>query len=171
MHIGGRCLDLRVMSCLCCKWLEWWRCNRAWPFKIACGQWLALCWVLCSSGLAAGPVMSQRSGWSPDVSCCSAKLHCQSASLHSSLIWSDSMHTTQQAGPRAAAALYIINGAEACQACLTLMLDVSYLFFCSPPPTQLADLLNDLTFAPYGEICSIFVSYLCENLHLVQVLM
>lgn len=47
MHIGGRCLDLRVISCLCCKWLEWCRCNHAWPFKIACGQWLALCWVLC----------------------------------------------------------------------------------------------------------------------------
>ena len=47
MHRGGRCLDLRVMSCLCCKWLEWWRCNRVWPFKIACGQWLALCGVLC----------------------------------------------------------------------------------------------------------------------------
>lgn len=47
MHIGGWCLDLRVISSLCCKRLEWCRCNHAWPFKIACGQWLALCWVLC----------------------------------------------------------------------------------------------------------------------------
>lgn len=47
MHIGGRCLNVRVMCCLCCKWLEWCRCNHAWPLKIARGQWLALYWVLC----------------------------------------------------------------------------------------------------------------------------
>lgn len=47
MRIGGRCCDLRVMLCLCCEWLECCRCNHAWPFKIACGQWLALCRLLC----------------------------------------------------------------------------------------------------------------------------
>lgn len=46
MHIGGRCLNLQVMSSLCFKWLEWCRCTHAWPFKIACGQWLVLYWVL-----------------------------------------------------------------------------------------------------------------------------
>lgn len=41
---GNQCLDLDVMTCLCCKWLE---CNRAWPVKLACSQWLALCSLLC----------------------------------------------------------------------------------------------------------------------------
>lgn len=30
------------------------RCNHAWPFKIACGQWLALCWVLCLQATLPG---------------------------------------------------------------------------------------------------------------------
>lgn len=90
MHIG--CLDQII--------------NRAWPFKIACGQWLALCWGAVSSGLTPRPVMSQRSQWSPDVSCCPAKLHCRSAGLHSSLIWSDFTNTKQPAATCVAAALY-----------------------------------------------------------------
>lgn len=56
IHVGwgNQCLDLDVMTCLCCKWLE---CNRAWPVKLACSQWLALCSLLCLGASL------------PDVSC------------------------------------------------------------------------------------------------------
>lgn len=98
MHIVGRCLDLRVT--LTKKWLAWCKCDHAWPFPdcwqpVTCTLLRAMSW-----GRAHGQVMSQRSWWSPDVSDRPAKLHSRSASLHSSLIWSDwlcdlALHTHQ----------------------------------------------------------------------------
>lgn len=106
MHEVGWRFDLQVTLSLCCKWLEWWGCDHAWPFQIAHSQWLTLHWVLWPSGPAYRRVTSQRSGWSPDVSYCPATFHCRPASLHSSLIWSDSSHTSRRAFLRAADALH-----------------------------------------------------------------
>lgn len=163
MHVGGRCLDLRVMSCLCCKWLEWCRRNHAWPFKIACGQWLSLGWVLCA--------FRPRS-WARHVAeirvkprCfllpCQTSLSVCQSSQHFNMIW---LHARSTAGRSSCGWCFIhISDAEACQACLMLMLDVSYFFFCLPLPTQPAVLLNDLTFCLTVKLRSIFVS---KNWHL-----
>lgn len=144
MHVGwgNQCADLDVMTCLCCKFLE---CDHAWPVKLACGQCTCALLTGLSRSLARSCVMSQRSGWSPDVSCCPAKLHCQSASLHGNLIWSDSVNTTQHAVPCRWCITHI-TCAETCQIHLSLMLNVSFFLFLLNSTHKCVVLLNDLTF-------------------------
>lgn len=58
-----------------------------------------------------------------------------------------------------------INDAEACQASVMLMMDVSYFVFCLPLPTQLAVLLNDLIFCLTVR-CVLFLSRICVISHM-----
>lgn len=92
---------------------------------------------------------------------CQTSLSVCRSSQQLDMIW---LHKHEAAGRYLRGCCFIhVTDVEACQACLMLMLDVSYLYFCLPLPTRLAVLLNDLTFLPYSEICSISVTHLCEN--------
>lgn len=168
MHIVGRRLDLRVTPSLCCKkWLEWCKCDHAWPFQ-DCSRPVT-CTLLhdVSWGLAHGHVMSQRSWCGPDVSDCPAKLHSQSASLHSSLIWSDSPARITAGRSPCGWRFTHISDAEACQAAVMLMMDVSYFVFSVHlGPHDSLFFLNELIFC-LAVRCVLFFGLACVcNSHL-----
>lgn len=110
-------------SCpLCCKWLEWCRCNHVWPFKIACGQWLVLCWVFRPRSQACHVTEIRVKPRCFLLSCHSSFSVCQSLQQLDMI----RLHAHNTAGRSSCGWGFIhIIGAEACQACLMLMLDVS----------------------------------------------
>ena len=128
VFLRGWCLDLRVMFCLCCNWLEWCRCNRAWPFKIACGQWLAHCGPLWLRAPLAGASCHRDEGEAQTLP----------AALPNFIVslpiftgaWYDLTPWTRRSRPLLVRLVLCTHQRdEACQACLMLMLDVS-LYCC-----------------------------------------
>lgn len=161
MHIGARCLDLRVMSCLCCKLLELWRRNRAWPFKIACGHWLAG-WCCCCNSRPRSrtrPVTEIKMKPTRFLLPCQSSSPVRRFSQHFDMIW---LYAHNTAGcSQSACHIIHVTHTEACPVCLTLMFDVRYFYL--PLPTQLCALLNELTVCPAVKYFYFCLTFVCST--------
>lgn len=148
MHIGGRCLDQII--------------NRAWPFEIACGQWLALCWVLCLQASLPGLSCHRDHG----------EAQMFPLALPNFIVglpvftaaWYDLTSQTQHSCPLPAwLVLYThqwrwgMSGLSDADAGCQLLI----FLFTSAHTTRCSLKWPDIL--PYSEICSISVTHLCEN--------